>query len=59
MKLLKVIENGTCDFCQKETEVCQSQMENNRTVTLCWKDLQKLARMNLKEKTDAPRSASS
>ena len=49
MKIVKVIQSGTCEFCEKEHEVCQVQMENNRTATLCWKDLQKLARMNLKE----------
>lgn len=59
MKLLKVIENGTCDFCQEEHEVCHVQVEKKRTVLLCWEDLKKQARMNLKEKTDAPRSAGS
>jgi hypothetical protein len=54
MKLLKVL-NGTCEFCEKESEVVQVQTETNRTVTLCFKDLQKLARMNLKETGDAAR----
>ena len=56
MKLLKVIE-GKCDFCEKETEVVQVQTETNRTATLCFKDLQKLARMNLREvdRADSPK----
>jgi predicted transglutaminase-like cysteine proteinase len=50
MKILKVIELGKCEFCSKEVEVCEIQTDTNRTATLCFKDLQKLARLNLKEK---------
>lgn len=53
MKLLKVIENAKCEFCEKDTEVVEVQTETNRTVKLCFKDLQKLARMNLKEQEKA------
>ena len=49
MKILKVIANAKCDFCAKEHEVCEVENANGRKSLLCWKDLQKLARMELKE----------
>lgn len=49
MKLLKVIEKAKCDFCGEEIEVCHVEMKGKRTAVLCFEDLQKLARMTLKE----------
>lgn len=47
MELIRV-KAGTCECCEKETEVCEVKMQN-RTATLCQKDLWKIAKVTLKE----------
>lgn len=60
MKILNLLENEECSFCRKEKdEICEVEMENGRKAKLCWRDLQKMVRMTLRETGDAPRKASS
>lgn len=60
MKILTLIPNATCGFCEKQKdEICEVELENGRKARLCWPDLQKMVRMNLKETDDASRKASS
>ena len=47
MELIRV-KTGTCECCEKETEVADVRMQN-RTATLCQKDLWKIAKVTLKE----------
>ena len=56
MKILSVA-SGTCDFCEKQKdEIVEVEMENGRKSKLCYRDLQKIVRLNLKEAERAPAS---
>lgn len=56
MKILKLLENQRCSFCRKEKdEVCEVELERGRNAVLCWRDLQKMVRMTLKEIGDVPK----
>ncbi len=58
MKILSKPRTHECDFCEKEKDdVSEVELENGRTANICWTDLKKLARLNLKEAGDAPRKA--
>jgi hypothetical protein len=54
MHILKVID-GKCDYCSKDKEVAVVEMSTTHTVQLCFKDLEKQARIYLKEKPNAIR----
>ena len=55
MRILKVIDPGKCDYCGKEKAICVVQVDATHTVQFCFKDLEKQARIYLKEKSDAAR----
>ena len=55
MMIKRVLEDGTCVFCDKEKEVAAVVMngQSNGEILLCWADVRKMAHMQMRMHGDA------
>lgn len=45
--IMKLVENGTCQWCNKSKEVVELHIESGQTIKLCWQDLKKTVKLRL------------
>jgi len=53
MELKEIIREAECGWCHKTKEVVQVAFSNGKSTTLCWKDLQRMAAIELTGKAPA------
>ncbi len=46
MKIVKTIDKGKCNWCQKEKELVQVEM-NGQNISLCWPDLKRTVKLRV------------